>query len=418
MSSTPTTAAGTTDLVRIERWPSEGPLFALVVMAAGGLWLLLAVSIVGLVYALLIGLVLLASHVAFVAYVRGSAVRLGPDQFPELHRRVEELAVRAGLRRPPEAYLLQAEGALNALATKFLGADMIVLFADLVEACASDETARDMVIGHELGHLSSGHLRWRWLLAPGLLVPFLGAAYSRACEYTCDRWGAALCGDRAAALRGLAVLAAGGAHGPRVNLEAFAHQRLALDTGWMTLGRWLMGHPPLCDRVAALEPAWGGGPRVAGPIRALAILGLPLLLSLAAGGYFVALVLPGLRKAMTQAQDEATTGSGLAPQETFTSPDDVAAARRRAEADLEALQRVGEEYRQRMGTLPADSRALYGVWRSMGGDPDNEPLDPFDGNPYGYALSDAGAYRLWSSGPDGESGTEDDIERPLARRSD
>ena len=174
MSAPPTTAAPTSERVQVERWPTEEPLLVFVLLAALSLWLLLAVSIIGLVYVLLIGLVLFVAQVVFVAHVRGSAVRLSARQLPELHRRVQELAARAGLARPPEAYLMQAEGALNALATRFLGASVIVLFSDLLEACGSDEKARDMVIGHELGHLASGHLRWRWLVAPGLFVPFLG----------------------------------------------------------------------------------------------------------------------------------------------------------------------------------------------------------------------------------------------------
>jgi Zn-dependent protease with chaperone function len=409
--STPQAAAPDGGLpVHVEPWPSEAPILALVALASVGLWLLLALTVFGLAYALLIGLFLFVSHVAFVAYVRGSAVRLSPDQFPELHRRVEELAARAGLRRVPEAYLLQAEGALNALATRFLGADVVVLFADLLEACGPDERARDMVIGHELGHLAAGHLRWRWLLAPGLVLPFLGAAYSRACELTCDRWGAALCGDRAAALRGLAILAAGGAHGPRVNLEALSRQGDALDTGWMTLGRWLVGHPPLCDRVAALEPAWGGRRRVAGAIRALAILGTPVVLTLVAGGVFAARMLPRIREAIAQAGPPAPA-PGPATEKAFTPPEDEELARRQVAADLEALWRTADEHRRRMGVLPADAAALYGAWRSMGGDPEAEPLDPFDGSRYGYGLLESGGFVVWSSGPDGKSGTEDDLER-------
>lgn len=70
-----------------------------------------------------------------------------------------------------------------------------------------------------------------------------------------------------------------------------------------------------------------------------------------------------------------------------------------------------------MGTLPADAAALYGVWRSMAGDPDAEPLDPFDGSRYGYEKAEGGALLLWRSGPDGESGIEDDIQRHLEPRS-
>ena len=80
--------------IRVERWPTELPLLALVVVVSIALWFVICISIIGAVYAVLIALFLMFSQIAFVAHLRGSAVRLGPDQFPDLHRRVEDLAAR------------------------------------------------------------------------------------------------------------------------------------------------------------------------------------------------------------------------------------------------------------------------------------------------------------------------------------
>jgi Zn-dependent protease with chaperone function len=208
-------------------------------------------------------------HLGFVSHVRGNAVRLGPDQFPELHERVTLLAQRMGLERVPEAYLMQAGGSLNAFATRFLRSNMIVLFSDLLEQCGDNEAARDMIIAHELGHIRAGHLRWRWLIAPSLIVPFLGMALSRAREYTCDRIGAAGAGDRDGALLGLTILAAGGRYAPLVNREAFVAQRAAFATGWMTIGEWLSSHPPLAKRMVAIDPSLGVGRPASSAARAM-----------------------------------------------------------------------------------------------------------------------------------------------------
>jgi hypothetical protein len=95
----------------------------------------------------------------------------------------------------PEVYLQQQDGAINAFATRFLRSHMVVLMADLLEACGSNDAARDMIIGHELGHIRAGHLRFHWVLLPVAFVPFVGSALSRAREYTCDRYGRAAVGS-------------------------------------------------------------------------------------------------------------------------------------------------------------------------------------------------------------------------------
>ncbi len=385
--------------VQVERWPTEIPLLMLVILAAAGIWLLLAVTIIGIIYALLIGLVLFVAHLTFVAYVRGNAVRLGPDQFPELYQRVIYLSRRLGLRSEPEAYLMEAGGTLNALATRFLRSEIIVLYSDLLEACGDNQRAADMIIAHELAHHRCGHLRWNWLLAPGLLVPFLGSGYSRACEYTCDRFGTAACGDVDAALFGLSLLSAGPKHAPGVNLQALVRQREGLDTGWMTIGKWLMSHPPMCDRVAALQPQLLGGaaPLSRGPIRALSILALVFLLPMLGGLLAVAFVggvIEGFRQTLERQ-------AAPAPAEN------VQELQQQVERDFEELAHMVGVLQEETGSLPADIEEVYAGWQRL--QPGIEPpLDPFDGAPYGYATGEDTFY-FWSSGPDGASGTDDDI---------
>jgi len=177
--------------IRVERWPSEIPLFVLALLVSAGLWLLAVITIIGLVYGVMLGLFFFAMHLALVARVRGNGVRVGPTQFPEVHAAVERLAIRIGMKTVPEAYLIQGGGVLNAFATRFGRSDIVILYTDLLEACGDDHEARDMIIAHELGHLACGHVRWNFALAPALLVPFLSGALSRAREYTCDRYGRA-----------------------------------------------------------------------------------------------------------------------------------------------------------------------------------------------------------------------------------
>jgi Zn-dependent protease with chaperone function len=382
--------------VRVERWPTEVPLLVLVALSAAFLWLILALSVIGLIYALFIGLFFFISHLGFVAYLRGSALRLGPNQLPDLHARVLRLARRAGLSREPEVYVMQAGGALNALATGFLRSKMVVLYADLLEACGENEAARDMIIGHELGHIKAGHLTVPWLLFPGFLVPFLGMAYSRAREYTCDRYGAALCGDLPQGLVGLGILSAGGVHGRQVNLRALASQREHLNTGFMTIGKWLSTHPPLSERLIALEPRMVDTP-VRGEIgvaRALAGMALAGLVVIGLSALFVRALLPAFQEAMEAGQ-------------SLQAPSDKADPRDQVNYDLAMMVRLAMAYQKTSGSFPKDIQALRNAWE-LNHPRQAFPVDPYDGKPYGYVIKDDHAV-IWSSGPDRRSGTDDDV---------
>ena len=397
------------ETVTVERWPSERPLFALALIVSILLWLLAVVSVVGIIYAGIFALFFFLVHLGFIAHVRGSAVRLSPEQFPELHQRVARMAVKLGMIRVPETYVMQAGGALNAFATRFLGSNIVVLYSDLLEACEDNDAARDMIIAHELGHIQAGHLVWHWVLLPSALVPFLGSALSRAREYTCDRFGLAGAGDKDAALVGLSILAAGGRYGPKVNRHALVAQRASLNNGWMTLGEWLSTHPPLSRRLAALEPSLiGSAPRVyrTGPLQAAAMIFFAVVLPLGAAGVLVASAIPKFIDEMQATASPASDQLDTSEDEEYVPPP-ADSGMKIASADMAALTALLDERRGPGGLLPWDSDELYEAWKAAHpGAP--EPRDPFDGGRYGYRSRD-GHYQLWSSGPDGESWTDDDL---------
>jgi Zn-dependent protease with chaperone function len=398
----PSAAAGTDGPVIVERWPTEIPLLALVLACALSVWLVLVISIFGILYAVMLGAFFFVAHVTFVAVIRGSAVKLGPDQLPDLYHRVQALGRRAGLDRVPDAYLMQADGSLNAFATRFFRSNLIVLFTDLVDACGDDQGARDMIIGHEIGHVRAGHLRWHGLLLPGMLIPFVGAAYSRAREYTCDRYGAALCGDREAAQRGLTILAAGGRFVTRVNLQAYIAQQDDLSTGWMTIGKWMSGYPPLTARIEALQPGGQAQRSVSGPLRAFGILGAIVAVPVGIAA-LVAAVLgwAGVRNVLDARGATSARAAAATADETA-----------RVNSDLSALQALVLEYHQRHGAVPADRDALFAAWKER--HPDLPvPTDVFGNEPYRYVSDPDGGVLIYSVGPDREEATVDDIDRQV-----
>jgi Zn-dependent protease with chaperone function len=389
--------------IYVERWPSELPLLGLVIIASIGIWILLIVSIIGITYGLMLMLFFFLMHLSFIAHIRGNGVKLSPEQLPELYARVKELSERAGLHKMPEVYLIQAGGALNALATKLFKSRMVILYTDLLDACGEDESARDMIIGHELGHIAAGHLDWVGIIVPGMIVPFLGSAYSRAREYTCDRYGAALTADREGMLRGLAILAAGANYAKKVNLQGLVEQKRDLNTGWMTLAKWMMSHPPLCDRLAVLEPSLSQ--RVpsmhAGVVRAFALLLLAAALPLAGMTLAVYKYWPQIREAIDQARNQAVTAQPV------PAAAEIEAKKRQAIADFETIAAAIQENHKKKAALPQKREDLSVVWARLR--PNTaEPSDPFDGYLYGYSSKGSDFY-LWSSGPDGKNDTEDDL---------
>lgn len=232
--------------------PKERRLFVVGVVFSALAWLAIVVSIVGLAYALAGGVFFLAAHALFLAHVRTDGVRVDERQLPELHARVQTAAKKLGLATAPAVYVLNGGGLLNAFAAKLLSRRYVILLSDLVDHC-QDPRQLDFIVGHELGHHAAGHLSWNLFLLPYRLVPWLGAAYSRACEYTCDRCGLAAADDLEQSMRGLVVLAAGGRVAQQVNLAAFASQRRDAGGFWATVLELSSSHPFLSKRVAALQ---------------------------------------------------------------------------------------------------------------------------------------------------------------------
>lgn len=213
----------------------------------------LVISIVGILYILMGAVMGLLVHGLFVGSLRGNGVKVGPNQFPDVHAITQKLSREMGMQEAPDVYVLQAGGMLNAFATRFLGRSFVVLYSDVVElARQQGEAALAFVICHELAHHHRKHTSRRLLLLPSLWVPFLGSAYSRACEYTCDAYGAHFCGR--GAVDGLLVLAAGKELYRDVNVDAYARQAYADEGFFVWLSEVLTTHPHLPKRVAAVIP--------------------------------------------------------------------------------------------------------------------------------------------------------------------
>ena len=207
-----------------------------------------------LLYGLLFTFIGIFAQGLALGRVRGNAVRVSERQFPQLHRLAAAHAQRIGLKRAPAVYVMESGGLLNAFATRFMGRDFVIVHSDVLElALARGESAVGFIMGHELAHVWRGHLKHRWLTLPARLIPYLGLAYSRACEYTCDRIGAYCQPD--GAITGLLALAAGKQLHAHVDVKEYASQAETDKGFWIRRAELMSSHPLLPKRVAALLKA-------------------------------------------------------------------------------------------------------------------------------------------------------------------
>ncbi|MGO0060843.1 M48 family metallopeptidase [Brevibacillus fluminis] len=217
-------------------------------------YLYLIISIVGIAVLAVLFLLPLFYHAISMATIRKNGVRLTARQFPEVYERTKNLAARMGLTVMPDVYVLESGGQLNAFATRFFGRNMVVLYSDmfdLINSGGDDEL--DYVIAHELAHIKRNHIGKHLFILPAMWIPFVGEAYSRACEYTCDRMAAYYTGNPEAAINGLTILAIGKALYRQVDREEYLHQTQQERGFFVWLAEKLSTHPALPNRMQEIH---------------------------------------------------------------------------------------------------------------------------------------------------------------------
>lgn len=178
------------------------------------------------------------------AAVAGTTVALSESQFPDLRAAAADFAQRLGLAKPPQIYLANGNGALNAFAAQSGVDNNYVtlsneLFANLER---NNREGLRFIIGHELAHIRLGHVSLWYQLSICFSgpLPILGPTLSRLREYSCDRNGAAL---EPAGEKGLVLLAAGRYAHDTVQVGELVQQGRELGGFWVELAQLQRSHP-------------------------------------------------------------------------------------------------------------------------------------------------------------------------------
>jgi Peptidase family M48 len=209
--------------------------------------------------------------------VMGNAVRVGPEQIPDLWADYVRCGSVLDLPTTPDLYVTN-DPVVNAMT---IGAKtpIVIVKSSLIGSYDSNETAT--VLAHELGHVLSEHYYYTTALVllsnflqgslpsplVGLPVRALYVAlleWSRAAELSSDRAGALVMGDPLVTCRLLMRMAGGALDG--MSLDAFITQATQYEEeddlfarwsrAWVELGR---GHPFAVRRVRELVKWVSGG---------------------------------------------------------------------------------------------------------------------------------------------------------------
>jgi hypothetical protein len=189
-----------------------------------------------------------------MAYIRSNGVRMSPQQFPQVYEKVKELCEKMEIPTVPDVYVMESGGILNAFATRFFGRNMVVLYSDIFDLINhGGEKELSFVIAHELAHIKRNHITKQLLILPAMWIPFVGEAYSRSCEYTCDRMAAYFTENSEAAMNGLTILAIGKALYRQVDRLEYLHQSNQEKGFFVWLVEKLSTHPALPKRIHEIE---------------------------------------------------------------------------------------------------------------------------------------------------------------------
>lgn len=204
-------------------------------------------------YVILFVVFMVVSALLFRASAMGNMILISAEQFPHIHAMVEEGAKKLGISTP-EAFIYNSNGLFNAFARQVFGRKYLLLTSAIVDA-TTDEQIR-FIIGHELGHHAAGHLSLSGFLLrlPARIIPFLHKAYSRQCEFTCDKLGYYVSQDAEHSCKAISMLGCGCQRlNAGLNLFAFEKQEQLVPATSGFITEIFRTHPRLTRRVIAIK---------------------------------------------------------------------------------------------------------------------------------------------------------------------
>lgn len=188
------------------------------------------------------------------AQARSGALLIGPKQFPQLYALYQDIGKRLHMEHMPKLYVANGNGVVNAYALECNRRyNYVVMHSEIAMLIDTSPDVVEFVLAHELAHHKLRHVSlWRIVIGmvPNMLV-LPGQTTTRAQEYSADRVAMAVCPNKSAAVRLLAV-------GPwmesGVNPDAWLDQCDAEHKEWwVRVSNALSSHAVMVKRYKALR---------------------------------------------------------------------------------------------------------------------------------------------------------------------
>ncbi len=242
-------------------YPKEKIYYSISVLFSVVFWFLIVLWTMGiwLFYTVFFAIFITIGHAIFLSYIKWYGIKVGEKQFSDIFKLAQNSSEKLGFNKVPDIYVYNMDGIFNAFATHFFSRNFVIITTAVMDACNNDMSKLEFVVAHELVHLQRWHTRKQFFLFPSKIIPWLGNAYSRACEYTCDGIaGKYIIDNKDQAIQGILLLPTANAkRSEKVDIDSYEEQRLESGGFWMTLVQTWSTHPFTFNRVAFVRSLFG-----------------------------------------------------------------------------------------------------------------------------------------------------------------
>lgn len=198
----------------------------------------------------------------YYAKYRSRAIKITENNFPEVYNNIAKFSHKMGLKKVPEALLIQQNGVMNAFSAFIIRKQYIEIDSDLFEIAYreyNDLESINFIIAHELAHIKYKHATFYYnlFIMFSTIIPIIGSTASRAREYSCDRLAQRVTGNTG--VEAIFSLFAGKHLYKRIDVYDYINNSDDIDGFFVWCNNLISSHPILPKRIRALIKDEGSG---------------------------------------------------------------------------------------------------------------------------------------------------------------